>query len=73
MISYKRAERLIDSGYEVFDASVVEPAEQLGPTVLDIPVVRKFANVFPNEVPCLPPSNEVEFVIDVLTGTVPIS
>lgn len=73
MFSYKRAERLIDSGYEVFDASVVEPADQLGPTVLDILVVRKFANVFPNEVPCLPPSNEVEFVIDVLTGTVPIS
>ncbi|XP_058202911.1 uncharacterized protein LOC131317372 [Rhododendron vialii] len=36
-------------------------------------VVCKFPDVFPEELPGLPPEREIEFVIDLLPGTAPIS
>jgi len=38
-----------------------------------IPVVHEFEDVFPEEVPGLPPSREVEFSIDLVPGTGPVS
>ncbi|XP_016667543.1 uncharacterized protein [Gossypium hirsutum] len=38
-----------------------------------LPVVNEFADVFLEEFPSLPPYHEVEFVIDVISGTTPIS
>jgi len=39
----------------------------------DIPVVHEFEDVFPKEVPGLPPSREVEFSIDLVSRTDPVS
>jgi hypothetical protein len=39
----------------------------------NICVVREFPDVFPEELPGMPPDREVEFVIDLLPGTAPIS
>jgi hypothetical protein len=39
----------------------------------NIHVVRDFPDVFPVELPGMPPDREVEFVIDLLPGTAPIS
>jgi hypothetical protein len=39
----------------------------------NIRVVRDFPDVFPEELPGMPPDREVEFVIDLLPGTTPIS
>jgi hypothetical protein len=39
----------------------------------NISVVRDFSDVFPEELPGMPPDREVEFVIDLLPGTAPIS
>uniref|UniRef100_A0A2N9I7U4 RNA-directed DNA polymerase n=1 Tax=Fagus sylvatica TaxID=28930 RepID=A0A2N9I7U4_FAGSY len=39
----------------------------------DIPVVREFPDVFPEDLPGLPPDREVEFSIDLVPGTAPIS
>jgi hypothetical protein len=39
----------------------------------NIHVVRDFPDVFPEELPGKPPDREVEFVIDLLPGTAPIS
>jgi hypothetical protein len=36
-------------------------------------VVRDFLDVFPEELPGMPPDREVEFVMDLLPGTAPIS
>jgi hypothetical protein len=36
-------------------------------------VVRDFPDVFPEELPGMPPYREVELVIDLLPGTAPIS
>ena len=39
----------------------------------DIPVVSEFPDVFPEELPGLPPTREIDFTIDLLPGTAPIS
>ena len=38
-----------------------------------IPMVRKFEDVFPKELPRLPPEREIEFSVELLLGTSPIS
>ena len=39
----------------------------------DIPIVKDFLGVFPNDLPGLPPNKEVEFIIDLVLETTPIS
>jgi hypothetical protein len=39
----------------------------------NIRVVRDFLDIFPEELPGMPPNREVEFVIDLLARTAPIS
>jgi predicted aspartyl protease len=39
----------------------------------EIPVAREFADVFPDELPRMPPDRDVEFVIELQPGTAPIS
>ena len=39
----------------------------------DIPVVREFSDVFPKDLPGIPIDREIEFSIDLLPGTSPIS
>jgi hypothetical protein len=38
----------------------------------DIPIVGEFPNVFPDNLPGLPPNQDVEFKIELLPGTAPI-
>ena len=42
-------------------------------TLFDIPVVCDFPYVFPNELPGLPPDRDVEFAIELVPSTAPIS
>jgi hypothetical protein len=41
--------------------------------IADIPVVCEFPNIFPNDLPGLPSDRDVEFKIELLPGTTPIS
>jgi hypothetical protein len=38
-----------------------------------IPVVCEYANVFPDELPGMPPDRDIEFAIELQPGTTPIS
>jgi len=38
-----------------------------------IPVVEEYADVFPDEIPELPPSRDVDFSIDIIPGAGPVS
>jgi hypothetical protein len=42
-------------------------------SIEDVPVVREYPNVFPEELPGMPPDRDVEFVIDLIPGTSPIA
>ena len=43
------------------------------PEMHEIAVVRDFPDVFPEELPGMPPDRNVEFVIELVPGTAPIS
>jgi len=43
------------------------------PEVQDVQVVRDFPDVFPEELPGMPPDRSVEFVIELVPGTAPVS
>ena len=43
------------------------------PSVFDILTVSDFLDVFPEELPGLPPHREIEFAIDVVPGATPTS
>ena len=39
----------------------------------DIPVVREYADIFPDDLPSMPPDRDIKFVIELQPGTAPIS
>jgi hypothetical protein len=47
--------------------------EAIVPKIQDILVVCEFLDVFPEDLPGLPPERDVEFVIELKPGTTPIS
>jgi len=55
-----------------FDFASISCAMHVVP-LPQIPVVCEFPNVFPEELPGLPPDREVEFAIELIPGTAPIS
>lgn len=71
-VSIIRATRLLNKGCVGFLAYVVvkdEPSLRLE----EVPVVKNFIDVFPDDLQGLPPAREIEFTIDVLPDTNPIS
>jgi hypothetical protein len=46
--------------------------EAIIPEIQDLPVVCEFSDVFPKDLPGLPPESDVEFVIELNPGTAPI-
>ncbi|GKG47642.1 hypothetical protein Tco_0507127, partial [Tanacetum coccineum] len=39
----------------------------------DVPVIRDFPEVFPDDLPGFPPSRQVEFKIDLVPGATPVA
>ncbi|KAL0562072.1 hypothetical protein IC582_002522 [Cucumis melo] len=72
IISAIRASKLLSQGTWGILASVVDTREA-DVSLSSEPVVRDYPDVFPEELPRLPPHREVEFAIELEPGTVPIS
>ncbi|KAL4026395.1 hypothetical protein IC575_014824 [Cucumis melo] len=72
VISAIRASKLLSQGTWGILASVVDTRE-VDVSLSSEPVVRDYPDVFPEELPGLPPHKEVEFAIELEPGTVPIS
>ncbi|XP_070672541.1 uncharacterized protein [Malus domestica] len=67
-----KAKRLLSKGCQGYLVHVVLN-DDAPSSVEDVRVVRYFPDVFPEDLHGLPPNREVEFVIDLLPGTNPIS
>ena len=63
---------MLRKGCQGYLAYVVE-TEKEGTLVDEIPVVREFPDVFPYDIAGLPSDREVEFTIDLIPETEPIS
>ncbi|XP_070017013.1 uncharacterized protein [Nicotiana sylvestris] len=71
-ISYLKARRMILKGY-IYHLVRVHDMEVKSPNLQSVPVVNEFPDVFPDELPGLPPEREIDFAIDILPDTQPIS
>ena len=72
VISAMQAQRLLRKGCEAFLALVLDSKK--GQLELEnILVVKDFPNVFPEELPGVPPVREVDLSIEILPGTAPTS
>ncbi|XP_070667697.1 uncharacterized protein [Malus domestica] len=72
IISAMKARRLLSKRCQGYLAHVVLN-DDTPSSVKDVRVVRYFLNVFPDDLSGLSPDRELEFVIDLLPGTNPIS
>ena len=72
VISAIHANKLLRKGCKGYLAYVVNNQKE-GIKIDDIPIVRDFVDVFPEDLPGLPFDREIEFAIDLVPGTAPIS
>ncbi|KAI3732508.1 hypothetical protein L1987_63713 [Smallanthus sonchifolius] len=72
IISFMKAQKCLRKGHTAVLALVAEqPSEEK--KIKDIPVVREFLEVFPEDLPGLTPHRQVEFQIDLAPGAAPIA
>ncbi|GJT52477.1 putative reverse transcriptase domain-containing protein [Tanacetum coccineum] len=72
VVSCMKVKKYVDRGSYLFVAQVIEkePAER---RLEDVPVICEFPDVFPEDLPGLPPSRQVEFVIELVPGAAPVA
>ncbi|GJU63372.1 reverse transcriptase domain-containing protein [Tanacetum coccineum] len=70
VISSIRTQKYIDQGCQVFLIQMTKEEETEIPErrIEDVPVVRDFPEVFPEDLPGLPPTRQVEFHIELIPG-----
>ena len=71
-ISYLKARKMIRKGC-IYHLVRVQDVEAESSTLQLVPVVNEFPDVFPKKLPGLPPEREIDFAIDVLPDTKPVS
>ena len=67
-----KAKRLVQQGGWVILACAVDVRGK-EKTLVNVPIVNEFSDVFSNDLPRIPPSRVVDFVIELESGTGPIS
>ncbi|GJU92766.1 putative reverse transcriptase domain-containing protein [Tanacetum coccineum] len=72
LISCIKTKRYISRGYQVFVAQIMGKKSDKK-RLEDILVVKEFLEVFPEDLPSLPPFRQVEFQIDLIPGATPVA
>ncbi|GJX42186.1 putative reverse transcriptase domain-containing protein [Tanacetum coccineum] len=76
IISCTKTQKYIQKGCQVYLAQVTsKKAEDKSEEkrLEDVPIVREFLEVFPKDLPRLPPARKVKFQIDLVPGAAPIA
>ncbi|GJR22006.1 putative reverse transcriptase domain-containing protein [Tanacetum coccineum] len=76
IISCVKAQKYIERGCQLFLARVTVKEnrdESKEKRLEDVPTVRDFPEVFPEDLPGLPPVRQVEFQIDLVPGAAPVA
>ena len=63
-----KASKMLYKSYKGYLAYAIEVRDG-GSRLEDIPVVREFPNVFPEDLPGIPPDREIDFQIELAPGT----
>lgn len=64
--------RMVRKGMQGFLAYVHDMNMEV-PRMEQVSIVKEFIDVFPDDLPGLPPNREIEFCVDLISGTKPIS
>nr|GEW55200.1 putative reverse transcriptase domain-containing protein [Tanacetum cinerariifolium] len=70
------AQKYMSKGYHVFLANITSTKDEdksKGKQLEDVPVVREFLKVFPEDLSGILPTRQVEFRIDLVPGTAPVA
>ena len=67
VISAATTRMMVQKGCEAYLAYVID-TKKAKPIFSNIPIVSDYPDVFPEELPGLPPHREIEFAIDVVPG-----
>nr|GFC53712.1 retrotransposon protein [Tanacetum cinerariifolium] len=76
IISCLKAQEYMTKGYQIFLAQISAKKEEdnsEGKQLKDVPIVRDFSEVFPEDLPGLPPARPVEFQIDLIPRAAPVA
>lgn len=71
-MSRLKARKMISKGY-IYHLVRVRDVESEIPTLKSVLVINEFSKVFPDDLPGIPPEWEIDFGIDLLPNTQPIS
>ena len=67
-----KASKMLRKPYQEYLAYAIEVRDS-GSLLENIPVVREFPNVFPKDLPGIPPDREIDFHIELALGTEPVT
>ncbi|KAK9049844.1 hypothetical protein SSX86_031187 [Deinandra increscens subsp. villosa] len=70
--SMHKARKYIKKGCQAFLATVTDTRVQR-PVIDELPVVQEFKDVFPEDLPGMPPDRDVEFRIDLIPNAQPVA
>ncbi|XP_070021008.1 uncharacterized protein [Nicotiana sylvestris] len=72
VISYMKARRMVEKGCFTYLVYALDSSAKV-PSMDSVPVVLKFPEFFPVDLPGMPPDGDINFCIDLVPGTQPIS
>ena len=75
-ISALQLKRAVRKGCKAYAVTITDEASKSETDKLkieDIPILNEFTNVFPEEIPGLPPRRELDFTIELAPGAIPRS
>ena len=72
LINAMTASKMLRKGCQGYLAFIVDRRQE-GTRLEDIPIIKEFPDVFPDDISGLPPDREVEFTVDLIPKTEPIS
>ena len=57
----------------MYATHILEPTGDENPRLEDYQVLQEFKDVFPDEIPGLPPKRDIDFTIELVPGAAPVS
>ena len=73
LVSAMKAWKMLASGCQGYLANMVDKEQEVELAPEDIPIIKEYVDVFPKDLPGLPPKREISFEIELLPGAAPIS
>ena len=72
-VSTMQLKKLCRKGFQLYVSHIMEPTGDETPRLEDYQVLQEFKDVFPDEIPGLPPKRDIDFTIELVPGAATVS